>query len=435
MILPLKIAITVLMLVLAIIIKMAEASVYGVADSELEEPLAENKKGALRVSALRKSSESSHPAIRTALTATEFQAVAFATVFFSPYLTKPFLKLDLNADIALTCSALVIALASAFMTVLLVAIFARHVAIKHSLKFSMALSGFARFIRVIYAPFSAVVSALGNLFFIPMGINAKKQDNEISEETIKMMVDAGSEQGNIDSDEREFIENVFAFDDLTADEVATHRTGITILWMDETAEEWEKTITDSHHSSFPICEDKIDNVVGVLSAKDYFRLRDRSRENVMKRAVKPPYYIPESMKANAILKSMKQKRVYFAIVIDEYGGMSGIVTVTDLLQCIVGEIFEDEGADTQPSIEPLDSKTWMIRGSADIDDVEEALGVSLEGDYDTFAGYVLTMVGSIPDDGVVFTVENEVMSVRITAIKDRRIERTMVQLKDAPVSE
>jgi putative hemolysin len=151
----------------------------------------------------------------------------------------------------------------------------------------------------------------------------------------------------------------------------------------------------------------------------------------MKRAVKAPYYIPESMKANAILKSMKQKRIYFAVVIDEYGGMSGIVTVTDLLQCIVGEIFDEEDGNPQPDIEPLDSKTWMIRGSATISDVENVLGVSIEGDYGTFAGYVLTMVGSIPDDGVVFTVENDLMTVRVTAIKDRRIERTMVQLKEA----
>ena len=434
MILPIKIAIPIFLLILAIIIKMAEASVFGVAESELEAPLSENNKGALRVNALKKTSESSHPAIRTALTATEFQMTAFAVAFFSPYLIDSFVKLGFTADWALLCSAMIWALIATFTTVLFVSIFARHVAIKHSLKVSMALSGFTKFIRIIYAPLSVIVSALGNLFFIPMGINARKQDTEISEETIKMMVDAGSEQGNIDSDEKEFIENVFAFDDLTADEVATHRTGITILWADETAEQWEKTITDSHHSYFPVCEDKIDNVVGVLSAKDYFRLKDRSRENVMKRAVKPPYYIPESMKANAILKSMKQKRVYFAVVIDEYGGMSGIVTVTDLLQCIVGEIFEDDTADAQPSIEPLDSKTWLIRGCADIEDVEEVLGVSLDGDYETFAGYVLTMVGSIPDDGVVFSVENDLMTVRITAIKDRRIERTMVQLKEAKES-
>lgn len=435
MILPVKIAITVLLLALATVIKMAEASVFGVAESELEAPLAENKKAALRVSALKKASERSHPAIRTALTATEFQMTALAAVFFSPYLAVKLLEVGLSADLAATLSAIIWALISAFATVLFVAVFARHVAIKHSLKVSMALSCFIKLICAIYTPLSTLVSAIGNLVFIPMGINAKKQDTEISEETIKMMVDAGSEQGNIDSDEKEFIENVFAFDDLTADEVATHRTGITILWSDETAEEWEKTITESHHSYFPICEDKIDNVIGVLSAKDYFRLKDRSRDSVMKHAVKAPYYIPESMKANAILKSMKQKRVYFAVVIDEYGGMSGIVTVTDLLQCIVGEIFDEEDGAPQPEIEPLDSKTWMIRGSAAIDEVEDALGVSLEGDYGTFAGYVLTMVGSIPDDGVVFTVENDVMTVRITAIKDRRIERTMVQLKEAKESE
>ena len=186
----------------------------------------------------------------------------------------------------------------------------------------------------------------------------------------------------------------------------------------------------SRHTYFPVCDGKIDNVIGVLNSKEYLRLSDRSMENVMKNAVKAPFFVPVSMKANVLLKEMKRKREFFAVVIDEYGGLGGIITVADLLQCIVGEIFEDEDAPKLPEIERLDSKVWKIMGSAPIDDVSEALGVSLDGDYDTFAGYVLTMVESIPDDGVVFTVENDVMTVRVTAIKDRRIQKTMVQLKE-----
>ena len=143
-----------------------------------------------------------------------------------------------------------------------------------------------------------------------------------------------------------------------------------------------------------------------------------------------PFFVPESMKANVLLKEMKRKREFFAVVIDEYGGLGGIITVADLLQCIVGDIFEDEDAPKLPEIERLDSKVWMIMGSAPIADVSEALGTDLEGDYDTFAGYVLTMVGSIPDNGATLTVENDVMTVRITAVKDRRIQKTLVQLKE-----
>ena len=166
------------------------------------------------------------------------------------------------------------------------------------------------------------------------------------------------------------------------------------------------------------------------------RSKEFMNTEVMKKAVKNPYYIPESMKANAILKDMKKKREFFAVVIDEYGGLSGIVTVTDLLQCIVGDLYEDESAPSEPEIERLDSKTWKILGQAPLDEAAEALGVNLEGDFDTFAGYVLTMVQQIPDDGAVFTVENELMTVRVTSVKDRRIQKTMIRLKEeAPDAE
>ena len=435
MLLPLKISITLFLLVLAIVTKMAEAAIFAASESELEATAEKGKKNAKRVLKIRQASKRTHPALRTALTATQFQMTAFASVFFYGELALPIAKLGVPVFGAELLGALIIALCSAFVTVFFVALFARHLAIKHNLGVAMGLSCFATVIYTIYTPLSALVEIMTNLIFAPMGINASKQDVNVSEETIKMMVDAGSEQGTIDSEEKEFIENVFAFDDLTANDVATHRTEITILWTDETAQEWEATIYKSHHTYFPICDEKIDNVIGVLSAKDYFRLKDRSKESVMAYAVSTPYFIPMSMKANAILQSMKQKRTYFAIVIDEYGGLNGIVTVTDLLECIVGDIFDDPDAKKLPEIEPLDSKNWMIRGCAPIEDVEKTLKITLGDDYDTFAGYVLTMVESIPDDGVVFTVENDLMTVKITAVKDRRIEKTMVQLKEQPIEE
>lgn len=414
---------------------MSEASLFSVSESELDELVEAGKEGAVRASNMRKATSNVRPALRSALTITEFQLTTFLVLFFSKYISVPIINAGGTELVALIISALSTVVVAAFLTVFFIAVLSRHIAIKHNLKAAVSLSLFAAVIVVIYTPFSALIEVLSNAFFRPLGINAKKQENEVSEETIRMMVDAGSEQGTIDTEEKEFIENVFAFNDLSADEVATHRTEITILWTNETQDEWENTISKSHHTYFPICDDKIDNVVGVLNAKEYFRIKERTRENVMAHAVKSPYFIPESMKANAILKSMKQKRTYFAVVVDEYGGMSGIVTVTDLLQCIVGDIFDDPDTTKLPEIEPLDSKMWMIRGSAEKEDVEKALGVDLDGDFETFAGYVLTMVDFIPDDGEVATVENDIMSVRITAVKDRRIEKTMVQLKENQVDE
>jgi putative hemolysin len=322
------------------------------------------------------------------------------------------------------------------VTVILIAIVARHMALKKPLKNALKFSLFASVISGIFRPFSAFLSVCSKGILKLMGIDPAEQDTKTAtEEAIKMLVDTGTERGTIDNEEKEFIENVFNFDDVDADEIATHRREITVLWLDETNAQWEKTINQSHHTYFLICDEKIDNVVGVLNSKEYFRLKSKSRENIMKYAVKSPFYIPSSMKANAVLKAMKQKRTYFAVVIDEYGGLSGILTVTDLLECIVGEIFEDSDAPKIPDIEPLDSKTWRILGQASIDEVAETLGVSLDGDYDTFAGYALTMLDSIPDDDEVLTVENDLMSIKITSVKDHRILKTVVKLKDTAAQE
>ena len=183
----------------------------------------------------------------------------------------------------------------------------------------------------------------------------------------------------------------------------------------------------------------MDNVIGVLNAKDYFRLTDKSRENVLKEAVKPAYLVPEAVKADVLFRNMKKTHNYFAVVLDEYGGMSGIVTMTDLIECIVGDLEENTAANAEPEkdIEPIDSKTWKISGSAPMDDVIEALGITLEeeSDCDTFGGYVMGIIGTIPEDGTTLTAETEHLSIKVTEIKDHRIEKTVVCLLDPPADE
>lgn len=422
--------------ILAVILKLAEASACAVSEAELA-PLLQNKsKRAFRIERLDGSDFKYASSLKTAISTVEFFSFAIGVSLFVPRLTVALVEAGIPVRVSQVFALTAVTAVGVFLTVTLISIVARHIAIKHALKIALALSGFALLVSRLFFPLSALISAFAGGILKLLRINRHEQESDVSEEAIKSMVDAGSETGTIEPEEKEFIENVFAFNDLTADEIATHRTGITILWTDETPEQWDKTVRQSHHTYFPVCEDKIDNVVGILNSKEYFRLKNHSRDEVMKKAVKNPYYIPESMKANAILKDMKKKREFFAVVIDEYGGLSGIVTVTDLLQCIVGDLYEDESAPSEPEIERLDSKTWKILGQAPLDEAAEALGVNLEGDFDTFAGYVLTMVQQIPDDGAVFTVENEIMTVRVTSVKDRRIQKAMIRLKEeAPDAE
>ncbi len=422
------------LIVTAMLLRLAEISVPHASENDISELAQKGNKSAIRVSKMKRKVAGYVFSIKTAVSASEFISSALAVLYFSPIISKRLILLKIPSPVSKVISILAVSFLYIFLAVLLIALVARHIALKSPLKIALGVSGFAYTVSKIFKPLSSLIAICSKAILRLMGINPDEQDGKTATEAaIKSLVDTGSEHGMIADEEKEFIENVFAFNDLNVDEVATHRKEITLLWTNETDGEWENTVLQSHHSDFPICDEKIDNIIGILSAKEYLRLKDRSRENVMKHAVKAPYFIPETMKANMALKSMKQKRRYFAVVIDEYGGLSGILTVTDLLQCIVGEIYENECTVQIPDIEPLDSKTWRILGQTEIADVEDALGITLDGDFDTFAGYVLTMVDAIPDDDVTFTVENEIMTVKVTSIKDHRILKTIVKLKEIPL--
>lgn len=427
----------VILIALNAVFACAEIAVISINDTKTAQLAAKGDKRAVRLAKLKSQPARFLATIQVAITLSGFLGSAFAADGFSDLLVNAILSTGIKISPAAldTIAVILITLILSYFTLIFGELVPKRVAMKNAEKLALALSGLISLISKLFAPIVWLLTVSTNGMLRLLGINPTEADDEVTEDEIRMMVDAGSENGAIDTEEKELIQNVFEFDDTTATEIATHRTGIAILWTGESIDEWEKTILGSRHTFFPVCDGTIDNVVGVLSSKDYFRINSRTKENVMSRAVRAPYFVPESMKANVLFKNMKNKRCYFAVVMDEYGGMSGIVTIMDLLECIVGDIYDEHETQQTPEIEPLDSKTWRIKGSAPVDEVEKALGIALDCDSDTFAGYVLNYVGSIPDNGTVMTVESELMSIKITGIKDHRVESTMVTLKNAPATE
>ena len=250
----------------------------------------------------------------------------------------------------------------------------------------------------------------------------------MTEEEIRMMVDAGSEKGAIDNEEKDMIQNVFEFDDLTIDEICVHRTDVDLLWLEDSMEEWEQLIHESRHSYYPVCGETVDDIIGVLDAKDYFRLRTKDRDHVMKEAIKQPYFVPENIKAATLFQNMKKTGNYFAVVLDEYGGMDGIITVRNLIEQLVGDL-NDEAEIGQPSeIELISTDTWKIMGSASLDDVAEELKIKLPVDeYETFGGYIFGELGAVPDDGSQFELETDDLWIKVMRVKEHRVENTVVR--------
>lgn len=426
----------VILIALNAVFACAEIAVISFNDNKLAKLAEEGNKRAVRLARLTSQPARFLATIQVAITLAGFLGSAFAADNFSDMLSEWLVGLGVPIPHATldTISVVLITIILSYFTLIFGELVPKRVAMKKAEALALGMSGLITFISKLFAPIVWLLTISTNALLRLIGIDPNSDDEEVTEEEIRMMVDAGREKGVIDEEEKEIIQNVFEFDDITAGELATHRTDIALLWTDETPEQWAQTIHEARHSRYPVCDESVDNVVGILNAKDYFRLEDKSHDTIMEQAVKPAYFVPESVKADVLFRRMKQSRTQFAVVLDEHGGMNGIVTINDLVQQLVGELDDEEDADvTVQEIERTDSGTWNIRGSADLEDVAEALGVPLPVDeYETFGGFVFGELGTIPDDGSQLELDLYGLHVKVLEVKEHRMERAAVCLLTPP---
>lgn len=407
----------------------AEIAVISMNDNRMDKLAQEGDKRAIRLSKLTDQPSQFLSIIQVAITLAGFFGSAFAADNFASKLTNFLIKLGLNIPAATmnTISVIIITLILSYFTLVFGELVPKRVGMKHAEKLALLLSGLLYTISKLFAPLVWLLTISTNGVLRLLGIDPDAEDENVTEEDIRMMVDVGSEKGSINVSEKEMIQNVFEFDNKTAEEVMTHRTEVDILWLDETDEEWAQRITKSRHSRYPVCDGSADNIIGVLNVKDYFRLKDRSRENIMNKAVKAAYYVPETVRTDVLFQNMKKSRNHFAVVFDEYGGMSGVITMNDLLEQIVGNFDDDYLTPGPPAIEKTDDDTWKIKGSAYLEDVSKELDVSLpDEDFDTFGGLVFGVLGIIPEDGSTMELEEYGLKIKVTEIKGRRLETAIV---------
>lgn len=309
----------------------------------------------------------------------------------------------------------VVVLLLVYVYILLSDLLPRKFANAHSDKFEKTFMSIAKGIQSLFTPFT---------FFLRFEV--EKEQEDYSEEDIYEVINGGG----VEPSQKEFIENLFEFDDTPVEEICTHRSEVVCLYLNDDKETWKKTILENRHTLYPVCDEDNDDVVGILDTRDYFRLDSIEQDNVINKAMDQPFFISQNMKADVLLKEMKIKKVYFAVLLDEYGGMTGIVTLHDIIETLLGEIQEDDDIDEPDPIQQIDSDQFRIYGQADIEDVEKALGISLEDeDCDTFGGYILNHYGQIPDEGSHFKVSLDLMDVYVKEVKNHRIGQTIVQIK------
>ncbi len=428
----------VVLIALNAIFASAEIAVLSINETKLERMAEQGDKRAKRLFRLTREPAKFLSTIQVAITLSGFLGSAFAADGFSEPLVDWIVSMGvtISRETLDSVAVILITLILSYFTLVFGELVPKRVAMKKAESLGLGISGLISGISVVFKPIVWLLTVSTNAMLRLMGIDPNEADEQVNEEEILMMVDAGSEKGAIDEQEKEFIQNVFEFDDLTAEEIAVHRTEVTILWLEDDMDEWAKTIHDSRHTLYPVCEDSPDNVVGILNAKDYFRLDDKSRENVMKEAVKNPFFVPETIKADVLFRKMKKTRNPMAIVLDEYGGMVGIVTLNDLIEQLVGDLGEDtpEEEAAEPHVEQMDENTWAIVGNAELYDIEQALGVDIGlEEVETFTGLVFGELDMIPNDGDQnIELDFKGLHIHITRVEDHQIAFATVTKLEIP---
>lgn len=414
----------------------AEIAMISMNDTKLEQLAAGGNRRAKKLAKLKEQPSGFLATIQIAITLSGFLGSAFAADNFAGPLVSWLVSLGVKIpqSVLHAIALILITLLLSYVTLVLGELVPKRLAMKKTETLALALAGIVYTLSRLFAPIVWLLTKSTNLVLRLFGVDPTVEDDDVSRESILMSMDAGSEKGVITDEEKEIVQNLFEFEDRSAGEFSTHRTDLVILWVDETPEEWDQTIRDSRHSRYPICDETADNVVGVLNAKEYFRLTDKSRESVMADAVHPAYFVPETVRADVLFRQMKQTRNHFAIVLDEYGGTSGIVTMNDLLEQLVGDLQDDAAAPEEPEeIQQIADGVWRISGTAPLSDVEEQLEITLPSDeYETFGGLVFGAYGSVPEDGVAFEIDIDPLHIQVTEIREHRLESATVTLLATP---
>lgn len=408
----------VILIMLNAVFACAEIAAISMNDNKLAKMAAAGDKRAIRLARLTSEPARFLATIQVAITLSGFLGSAFAAENFSGVIVNGLIGLGVKipVDILDSIAVVLITIILSYFTLVFGELLPKQVAMRKAEPLALGLSALISTIAKVFNPLVSFLTFSTNTCLRLFGIDPNAEEEQVSEEEIRMMVDVGSEKGTIDDEEREFIQNVFEFDDLSAEEIITHRTDVVMLDMEDSVDEWKEIIYSSNHSLYPVCDGSADKIVGVLNSKDYFRIDNKTKDSIMQNAVKTPYFVPDTVRADKLFANMKKGHHKLAIVMDEYGGMSGIITINDLVEQLVGDLGDEEDETDDIPIKSIDNDTWLIQGYAYLEEVAKELNISIASDeFDTFSGFVLHELASIPEDGS--TIETTIGELHISEAK------------------
>lgn len=399
----------------------AEIAVLSVNETKMEHMAKEGNKSAGRIESFLKSPERFLATIQVAITLSGFLGSAFAADNFAGALTDWLISLGVSVSRSTlqTISVVLITLILSYFTLVFGELVPKRLAMRKAEDLSLKMSGLLKAVSVIFKPLVWLLSASTNGVLRLLGIDPHEEEEAAGEEEILMM----AESGGIEDSEKNLIANIFQFNDIDASEICTHRRDVEFLDASDTPAKWEEEIHQSRHALYPLIGKDEDEVIGILNAKDFFRVDDQPREVILKEAVKEPFFIPGSIKADELFARMKKNHQRMAVVLDEYGGVDGIITLQDLIEELVGEIEEDE------TIEAAGDNTWLVSGNLPVDKLEQALNLTIPTESNTITGLVYDALERIPEPGetVVLTQISVPVSIEILEMDERTISQARVK--------
>ncbi|MCR5150069.1 MAG: hemolysin family protein [Clostridiales bacterium] len=432
-----KLLILFLLIIVNAFFAMSEIAIISLNDNKMQKMAEEGNKKAKQIVRLTENSSRFLSTIQIGVTFAGFLTSASASQTFAGMLTEKLAKTAVSSVIPVgvisAVSVILITVLTSFLSLVLGELAPKRIAMQIPEKVSFAVVGILLRFAKITSPFVKILSFSTNAVVRLFGFDPNADEENVTEEEIRMMVDVGGEKGVIEDSQKEMIDNIFEFDDLDAGDIMTHRTDMSAIEVGHSLEDVAFLAVENGYSRIPVFKDDQDDIVGVLYAKDLLKFVGRkipenmTIEGTMRKAL----YVPESMPCASLFAKMNESRTQFAVVVDEYGGTAGIVTLEDLLESIVGNIRDEYDDDEDEDIVMINDSTFTIDGTTDLDEVNELVGCELpEGDYDTLAGFVLSLIGYLPDgtEKEPITVQYKNLRFTVISVVDRRIEEIKVEI-------
>lgn len=410
---------------------MSELAVISLNDNKIEKMAEDGNKKAKKIVKLTENSSRFLSMIQIGVTLAGFLTSASASTTFAEMLTAKVMQAwpALPQNIINGVSVVLITIVTSYFSLVLGELVPKKIAMQASEKISFKIVGILLFFSKIFSPLVKVLAVSTNAVVRLLGFNPHADEETVTEEEIRMMVDVGGEKGVIEDVQKEMINNIFEFDDLDAGDTMTHRTDMVAVEVNDPLQEVINVSVENGYSRIPVYEDDQDNIIGIVYIKDLLEYVGKKLPNkTLRDIMRKPLYVPESKVCGDLFKEMTEKRTQMAVVVDEYGGTAGIVTLEDIIEAIVGNI-QDEYDDEDEEISKIDETTFTIDGVTNLEEIEELTGVEIpEGSYDTLAGFIIKNLGFLPQEGEIYEVIYENLKFTVLEVDERRIEKVRVEI-------